>query len=168
MCEDTEPVKALTFLRTQVSSVVDHSNPEETETFQSLLAHLLVPQSESPPLPIQPVSPVPSAAWPETPASEAGAHWTSEFPTGEDSQMSEAEQSADDDDDDGQLTNPVYERDDMTSSWKLIDADRNGESISITRFKQRTEVFEKVIGFISPDAVQPPGNMLDMVSGDKI
>lgn len=72
MCEDSEPVKALSFLRTQVSSVVDHSSSEETEIFQSQLSHLLIPQSESP-IQDQTVSPALSESWPETPASETGA-----------------------------------------------------------------------------------------------
>ncbi|KAF8907826.1 Muskelin N-terminus-domain-containing protein [Gymnopilus junonius] len=48
MCEDGPPVKALTFLQTQVSSVVDHSNVQETETFRALLTHLLVPPPPAP------------------------------------------------------------------------------------------------------------------------
>ena len=47
MCEDGPPVKALNFLQTQVSSVVDHSNAKETETFRALLTHLLAPPSLS-------------------------------------------------------------------------------------------------------------------------
>jgi muskelin len=40
MCE-AEPVRALHFLQTEVSAVVDHSNPTESRTFQDLLADLL-------------------------------------------------------------------------------------------------------------------------------
>lgn len=47
MCEDGPPVKALNFLQTQVSSVVDHSNAKETETFRALLTHLLAPPAAS-------------------------------------------------------------------------------------------------------------------------
>ena len=43
MCEDTTPIEALSFLQTDVSAVVDHANAKETETFRSLLAHLLSP-----------------------------------------------------------------------------------------------------------------------------
>jgi muskelin len=42
------PVKALNFLQTEVSSVVDHEDPEETAAFRALLAHLLTPSSSTP------------------------------------------------------------------------------------------------------------------------
>ena len=43
MCEEVPAVKALSFLRNDVSMTVDHKDPEETSTFRSLLAPLLVP-----------------------------------------------------------------------------------------------------------------------------
>ncbi|EIN11776.1 hypothetical protein PUNSTDRAFT_99027 [Punctularia strigosozonata HHB-11173 SS5] len=51
MCQYATPVKALQFLQTQVSSVVDHGNAEEAESFRSLLSHLLAapPSPPSPP-----------------------------------------------------------------------------------------------------------------------
>ena len=41
MCEEQPAVKALRYLQTEVSEVVDHTDPEETSVFRSLLAHLL-------------------------------------------------------------------------------------------------------------------------------
>ncbi|THU94177.1 hypothetical protein K435DRAFT_966971 [Dendrothele bispora CBS 962.96] len=58
MCEEKPAVEALSFLRNEVSSVVDHSNPKEAETFRSLLTHLVMaspidslptPDDEAPP-----------------------------------------------------------------------------------------------------------------------
>lgn len=43
MCEEVPAVKALSFLRNDVSMTVDHKDPEETSTFRSLLVPLLVP-----------------------------------------------------------------------------------------------------------------------------
>ncbi|EIW83449.1 hypothetical protein CONPUDRAFT_89328 [Coniophora puteana RWD-64-598 SS2] len=51
MCEGERGVKALRFLQTEVSAVVDHASPEETAVFRSLLAHLLSSPSSSPPSP---------------------------------------------------------------------------------------------------------------------
>jgi muskelin len=48
MCGEGSPVKALQFLQTQVSSVVDHGDAEEAETFRSLLTHLLAAPSSPP------------------------------------------------------------------------------------------------------------------------
>ncbi|KAJ2926627.1 hypothetical protein H1R20_g10465, partial [Candolleomyces eurysporus] len=52
MCEEDPPVKALQFLQNEVSKVVDHKNPEEAETFRSLLTHLLAPSSSHSALPL--------------------------------------------------------------------------------------------------------------------
>lgn len=41
LCEDGEPVKALSFLQGQVSAVVDHDDDNESAVFRSLLSHLL-------------------------------------------------------------------------------------------------------------------------------
>jgi len=43
MCEEQHAVKALRYMQTEVSDVVDHTNPEETSVFRALLAHLLAP-----------------------------------------------------------------------------------------------------------------------------
>ncbi|KAF8134289.1 Muskelin N-terminus-domain-containing protein [Boletus edulis] len=45
MCEEQPAVKALRYLQTDVSDVVDHTDPEETSVFRSLLAHLLSPSA---------------------------------------------------------------------------------------------------------------------------
>ncbi|EAU90900.2 Mei4-dependent protein 6 [Coprinopsis cinerea okayama7 len=56
MCEETTPVRALQFLQTQVSHVVDHKNPDESETFRGLLTYLLAPSMQSARPPVLPVS----------------------------------------------------------------------------------------------------------------
>ena len=43
MCEEQPAVRALSFLQTEVSSVVDHSCLDEAALFRSLLTHLLNP-----------------------------------------------------------------------------------------------------------------------------
>ena len=45
MCKEQPAVKALRYLQTEVSDVVDHTNPGETSVFQSLLMHLLSPSA---------------------------------------------------------------------------------------------------------------------------
>jgi len=54
MCEDSAPaLDALDYLSTQVAATIDHSDPEESASYQLLMAHLLQrlhPQG-MPPLP---------------------------------------------------------------------------------------------------------------------
>ena len=54
MCEEQPAVRALSFLQTEVSSVVDHSSTDEATLFRSLLTHLLNPAIR--PRPITPGS----------------------------------------------------------------------------------------------------------------
>lgn len=49
MCEEQPAVKALSFLQTEVYSVVDHGSMDEAASFRSLLTHLLNPTSRSRP-----------------------------------------------------------------------------------------------------------------------
>jgi len=50
MCEEQPAVRALSFLQTEVSSVVDHSSMNEAALFRSLLTHLLNPTTRSRPI----------------------------------------------------------------------------------------------------------------------
>lgn len=50
MCEEQPAVRALGFLQTEVSSVVDHSSMDEAALFRSLLTHLLNPTARSRPI----------------------------------------------------------------------------------------------------------------------
>ena len=50
MCEEQPAVRALSFLQTEVSSVVDHSSTDEAALFRSLLTHLLNPTIRSRPI----------------------------------------------------------------------------------------------------------------------
>jgi len=50
MCEEKPAVRALSFLQTEVSSVVDHSSTEEAGLFRSLLTLLLNPTTRSRPI----------------------------------------------------------------------------------------------------------------------
>lgn len=50
MCEEQPAVRALSFLQTEVSSVVDHSSMDEAALFRSLLTYLLNPTARSRPI----------------------------------------------------------------------------------------------------------------------
>jgi hypothetical protein len=50
MCEEQPAVRALSFLQTEVSSVVDHGSADEAALFRSLLTYLLNPTTRSRPI----------------------------------------------------------------------------------------------------------------------
>lgn len=50
MCEEQPAVRALGFLQTEVSFVVDHGSTDEATLFRSLLTHLLNPTARSRPI----------------------------------------------------------------------------------------------------------------------
>jgi len=50
MCDEQPAVRALSFLQTEVSSVVDHGSADEAALFRSLLTHLLNPTTRSHPI----------------------------------------------------------------------------------------------------------------------
>ena len=47
-------------------------------------------------------------------------------------------------------------------------ASEDGDEISMARFRQRTEVFESLLAYLNPDAVQPSGSLLDLLDGSDL
>ncbi|KAK0240471.1 Muskelin N-terminus-domain-containing protein [Armillaria nabsnona] len=145
MSETVSQVKALAFLQTDVSSVVDHNDPTETELFRSLLTHLLTPQP--PALVAQKYpsehedSPPRKRSRPNTPEDDTEV-WTNEVA----------------------IKSPM-ERLSISGDLLRRAAEPEGE-VDAERFKQRTEVFEELLGYVSSDAKQPDGSLLDMVDAD--
>lgn len=156
MCEEMPAVKALNFLQTEVSSVVDHSDPEEAECFRALLTHLLNPAPLSPPVkePVPPKigsSPPKKRSRPSTP----GGNWTDKL--------------EDDEADYAHLTGSVSAHvlksceDPLERELRASDPQKLDEA----RFSQRNAVFESLLRFISEKDKQPCGSLLDMVDGDE-
>ncbi|KIK91363.1 hypothetical protein PAXRUDRAFT_830906 [Paxillus rubicundulus Ve08.2h10] len=178
MCEEQPAVKALRYLQTDVSEVVDHNNPEETSIFRSLLAHLLAPATplviEDPSLMSRDVverhEPPKKRSRPNTP-DEA---WTNVI------------------DGDGDLSpinrSPGYAPSSPLPPFNtligttqkrnrnILQMDEEAEEatfrdgstkpLSAERFRQRTEVFEGLLVFVGEDAKQPEGSLLDLVDAE--
>ncbi|KAF9467401.1 Muskelin N-terminus-domain-containing protein [Collybia nuda] len=156
MCEEMSAVKALNFLQTEVSNVVDHSDPEEAESFRALLTHLLSPAPPSPPIaePVPPkTGPSPPRKWsrPTTP----GGDWTDKL--------------EDDNTDYAHLTGSVSVHALRDTEDPLERELRAGDprKLNEARFTQRNAVFESLLRFISEKDKQPCGSLLDMVDGDE-
>lgn len=141
MCEDGSPVKALNFLQTEVSSVVDHNDPHETELFRSLLTHLLSPSSG------------PSV---KTPTSD---------PEHEDSPPKKRSRPITPDTP-GDAEDPPPRTLNANSLRESADPlEEGGKVPSGDRFKDRNDLFEKLLEYISQDEKQPSGSLLDIIDG---
>ena len=172
MCEEQPAVKALRYLQTEVSDVVDHTNPEETSVFRSLLAHLLVPSAllsvGEPSIPSKDVvereEPPKKRSRPNTPDEV----WTNVI---------------DGEDDDGQQlvshtppetiprcstpgkrSRTVLQMDEDPVETRMREQGR--KSVSAERFSQRTEMFESLLAFVGEEVKQPKGSLLDLVDAE--
>ena len=150
MCEDGPPIKALTFLQTRVFSVVNHEDPDEAKVFRALLsAHLL----SAPPRPLPS-----SASGTSTPtgASPAAA------PSGREDSPPPRKRS--------RPSSPNPDTDEGDSVIRLDEdpVEEGGNPPSPERYRQRTAMFEKLLGFINEDAKQPDMNLMDMLSTDRL
>lgn len=132
MCEDAPSIKALTFLQTRVSAVVNHEDAEEAKAFRSLLS----------------------------------AHLLSAFPRGA-PQTEEASGVEDED------SPPPRKRSRPSSPtpvvrWEQDPLEEGGSAPSPERFRQRTEMFERLMAFINEDSKQPDQNLVDMLAEDTL
>lgn len=165
LCEEVPAVKALGFLQNDVSTAVDHNNPEETSVFRSLLSHLLVPSK--PPTPAisrRPSDPDTTGAESESEDSGAPPKKRSRQSTPDETWTSKLDEDA-----------AIMESTSPDRSYRAIitmkeDPEERGlrdtaNPVSAERFQQRTEVFESLLKFVGKDAKQPSGNLLDIMSG---
>ncbi|KAI0685090.1 Muskelin N-terminus-domain-containing protein [Cerioporus squamosus] len=149
MCEDGPPIKALTFLQTRVSSVVNHDDPEEAQVFRSLLsAHLLA-------APARPTPPTRAA----TPVSSGGGRSGSGSP----------ESGRADSPPPRKRSRPTSPMPGGSGSGSVLRFEEDpieagGNPPSPERYRQRTQMFERLLAFVNDDAKQPDENLLDMLS----
>lgn len=152
MCEETSPIKALNFLQTDVSAVVNHSDPVEANSFRSLLTHLLFPTNQTvpPSLPSnQPSVDVDSA--PQRTHSS-----TDEYKSGEG--ISSRAMTVD--------VNTLRGAEDPLEREARDTSNGEGQ-LTAARFAQRNEVFESLLEFVSESEKQPVGSLLDVVDEDE-
>ncbi|KAG6865484.1 hypothetical protein C0991_002196 [Blastosporella zonata] len=179
MCEDAAPIKALSFLQTEVSAVVDHNDAKETDTFRSLLTYLLSPSTLTP-------SPTPSSSLPSTSmkyilpskAKEARED-DDEHGDGPPPRKRSRSRSPDHEDDHETWTSRLEEDLPMAQGpvnmHALLETEDPGEhgtdatrgKLTAARFAQRNEVFERLLPFVSDNAKQPSGSLLDIVCMDE-
>ena len=162
LCEDGPPIKALTFLQTHVAAVVNHADPEEAKLFRALLsANLLA----TPPRPSVsgsgPGTSTPRAA----PAPESSARGdTDSPPPRKRSRPSSPAMGAD-------AAPPSSSSSTRTTSVIRFDVDpvetsEGGSPPSPERYRQRTQMFERLLVFVDESAREPDVNLVDMSSMD--
>jgi hypothetical protein len=171
MCEEQPAVKALRFLQTQVSAVVDHTNPEETSIFRALLGHLFS----------TPITTDGSAACASTPKEIATGlleeppkkrsrpntpdeAWTSRLDDEDEDEMLDSSTSTAVTSSGQKRRHAVLLMEEDPVETALRDASM--KPLSPERFRQRTEVFESLLQFVGEDGKQPMGSLLDMVDAE--
>lgn len=167
MCDDQAPVKALNFLQTEVSSVVDHTSMEEAAHFRSLLTHLLNPAAKS------------SPSMPQSGGTRRAGDDHQEGPRKRSRSEDTWTSKLDDEEDDPADEHNFHSRpaggswiSDLISGMEEdpveVDLRRDSGTTapSPDRFKQRTEVFEALVTFVDEYAKEPEGSLVDRLSRD--
>ncbi|KAK7049330.1 hypothetical protein VNI00_005931 [Paramarasmius palmivorus] len=134
MCTSAPQLQALSYLQNQVSEVVNHSDPEEAETFRSLLTHLL--SSASPP------------SSPYLTRRDAGED---EPPPRKRSRSNAHEHTVE------SLSLAAT----MLRTADPLEPTKEG-ALSDETFACRNGVFEKILEFVNEDAKQPTDSLLDL------
>jgi hypothetical protein len=177
MCEDDAPIKALSFLQTQVSNVVDHDSPKETEIFRALLTHLL-----SPPKPSAATSSSTSTAISTSTSHSGGTSSSLEHEDTREVSNRPQKRSRGERGGEGSWTNNVPETSPPASfvgssacSSSLHDLPDTADPLETrlrgdgaptlpgARYKQRTEVFENILKLVMESEKQPTESLLDLI-----
>ena len=171
MCEEQPAVKALRYLQTEVCEVVDHTNPEETSVFRSLLAHLLSPSamlsagesSTSSKEAVEREEPPKKRSRPNTPDEV----WTNVI-DGDDDETQQPSHTPPEStpraSPPGKRTLAVLQMDEDPVETRMREEGRR--PVSAARFSQRTDMFERVLGFVGEEVKQPQGSLLDLVDAE--
>ncbi|KAG9309268.1 Muskelin N-terminus-domain-containing protein [Chiua virens] len=173
MCEEQPAVKALRYLQTEVSEVVDHTNPEEASVFRALLAHLLSPSAI-----ISPGDSTASAGGiaerEEPPKKRSRPNTPDEVWTnvidGEDDDTQHASRTPTDSESITRSSTPakrnraVLQMNEDPEEMRVRGEGR--KAVSAERFRQRTEMFESLLAFVGDDVKQPKGSLLDLVDAE--
>ena len=178
LCAEAPAVKALSYLQTEVSAVVDHGDEEEARLFRSLLAHLLAPPppgstkklaADNRPSRLQPLvekyTPEEGSPMKVVPTeSETNGH-TREVDVEEcmrvDRQPVQEHGTADSVG--GDALRPA-----VSMEEDPIEREVNGgKPPSSERYKERTTVFEQLMAFVNEDAKQPDKDLFSMVNSDR-
>jgi len=167
MCSSTpqEQVKALNFLRKEIHSAVDHTDPIEAADYRALLTYLLMPTpftpTRRPSDGEEGTEPPRKRSRPSSPEET----WTSDLETSMEVPAV---------DEDRALTPaPSISPPSPPRRWALLKMDedaeerclrKEGSAVSADTFRQRTKVFESLMAFVSEEDKQPEGSLVDFMN----
>lgn len=153
---ESSAIHALVYLQSHVSEVVDHSIPEESQTFRKLMSHLLQgpPQASPNPDSAQEGSGFDSPLWP-------GARSTfSPLPPSAEEPSSDAVESS------------GSEHDSEMLSVSQVIGPRQSSTMEEGRpsalYKQRYHLFRALCEFLPQDATEPEMDLLDCVEASSL
>ncbi|KAF7983834.1 hypothetical protein HWV62_19101 [Athelia sp. TMB] len=160
-----QQVKALNFLRKDIYSTVDHTNPTEAADYRALLTHLLMPTPSTPSRRRSDgeagTEPPRKRSRPSTPEET----WTSDFDTSLEASGSDEERASTPAPSASPASPPrrhVLLRMDEDAEERELRKD--GSAVSGDTFRQRTEVFERLMMFIGEGEKQPEGGLVDFMN----
>lgn len=153
MCNQPDAMQALTYLQTDISALVNHSDEEESAQFRSLLTHLLSQSSRATQTPavaepqyVGGVGPV--AAYEE---GDEDIQMDSDTPITPTSTPPTALKSQ-----------PLF----PSSPSSLLpppEIDQATREMEKERHRRRNEIFEEVLRFFDPSSKQPQTDLLDLI-----
>lgn len=174
MSETNPPVKVLNFLQTEVSSVVNHGDPNESAIFRNLLGHLLTPPSSSSSATSSEHRKADNRKSSDSPghSNASDDEWTNTLD--EDELMAATTSSTT-----PPFTGPhpiLSPLNKYTLSAAALcsvpdalefngDVGGGGEDLSGERYRQRTEIFDSLLLFVGDQWKSPSGNLVDMIDG---
>ncbi|KAI0949078.1 hypothetical protein AcW1_008781 [Taiwanofungus camphoratus] len=160
LCEDAPGVKALAFLQTEVSPVVDHSDADEAHAFRTLLSHLLATPSSVHSMPDTSIS----DGSPDRRANRSEGGSQPDIHVKEDISNATGE--------DEEIIASTKSRNATSRSVVGMEEDPVERTLctegtsSPVRFKQRMAVFEKLMTYVNEDSKQPDKDLLDLINTD--
>ena len=170
MCEDNALTQAVMYLRTQVSSVVNHDDQKETEDYRSLMAFLLAPKSlVTTVLPSLFQTSSTSGNLSSSSIESIGDTWTRmKSRAGTQDKNEYAEPLDEEVDYFGRISVPKLSPELLISSEDPLEKYQRGteksNAVSADRYAQRMEVFESLLEYVNDWDKEPPGSLLDLVT----
>lgn len=183
MCEEAPPFTALSFLKNNVSEVVDHKNPKESELFRALMRHLLsnpdaTLSKSAVPTPKSPRSPVPDSPSSQTSHREDNRESSSRPRKRPKPERQESGEWTNEIEDDVSAFPVIHTHDGVQRLRDVVDpleavirgkspgaGSSSGDHLNGARYGQRTEVFETLLKLVMDGEKQPSESLLDLVDG---
>ncbi|KAF7321897.1 Muskelin-N domain-containing protein [Mycena kentingensis (nom. inval.)] len=157
MCEEGTHVKALRFLRNSVLPVVDQTDKKESELYRGLMSYLVGPPSPTMGTTTNRHLKTPSSSLDHEDVDlELPPKKRSRPNTPEDTEMENATATA---------KIPPFDVQSVRESEDPLENRPGVVPVTTGRFQQRNALFESLLGFVSADAKQPEGSLVNALDG---